>query len=208
MKRLLSYLMLAISVIVGCKSGGDEKTKSASDSLAILTSLTSAANVTVSGTMVKKTLNNIDSTRAKEWIENYQISKAITAVENASYFLNERMVEKILAYLSKESSEADGIRFYLAKESSTDVETMLLLVSTKAGADSNKHIDYYEHDRLLFDTARVVTLRVNKKGTDPGAVLYDSCPTCPDLKTVANLQKELYPEAMPKKWSSYLMVKI
>ncbi len=200
MKRLLTFLMLAVIIVAGCNSGNDEKTGATNDTSAVVARPT-VVEVTTSGTNVKKTLNNIDSANASLWIENYKKARATPGmvVENVSYVFNKRMVDKILAYLSKEGGNVDGIRFYLAKKSVTDAETMLLLVSTKAGSGTDKHIDYYEHDELLFDTARVVTLRVNKKGTDPGAVLYDKCPTCPDLENGCKLSKGALPRSYAEK---------
>ncbi|MFD0752038.1 hypothetical protein ACFQZS_17925 [Mucilaginibacter calamicampi] len=195
--------MLAVTVMAGCKSGGDEKTAESNDTSAATTART--VEVATSGVTVKKTLNNVDSTEASALIATYK--KAMEGqgmvVENASYFFNRRMVEKILAYLEKEGGNADGIRFYLGKKSATDAETMLLPVTTKAGSAANKHTDYYDHDEALFDTARIVTLRVNKKGTDPGAVLYDKCPTCPDLENGCKLT----PGSLPRSYAEKMIQK-
>jgi hypothetical protein len=201
MKKLLTFLMLAVIVIAGCNSGDDQKSSATNDTSAAVAASPMAAEIATSGTSVKKTLNNIDSATAQLWIGNYKKARAIpgTFIENASYVFNKRMVNKILAYLAKEGSNIDGIRFYLAKKSITDAEPMLLLVSTKAGDAADKHIDYYDHDELLFDTARVVTLRINRKGTDPGAVLYDKCPTCPDLENGCKLTKGALPRSYAEK---------
>lgn len=200
MKKLLPFLMLAVIIMAGCNSGNDEKSGATTDTSAVAAEAV-MVDVATSGTTEKKTLNNVDSATAKLWIENYKKARATPGmvVENVSYVFNKRMVNKILAYLSKEGGNVDGIRFYLAKKSTTDAETMLLLVSTKAGSDAEKHTDYYEHDKLLFDTARVVTLRVNKKGTDPGSVLYDKCPTCPDLENGCKLSKGALPRSYAEK---------
>ena len=203
MRKLLFYLMLAVTVMAGCKSGSDEKTEASSDTTVALTART--VEVTTSGTTVKKTLNGVDSTEASILIANYKNARegqGVT-VENVSYFFDRRMVEKILAYLEKEGSGVDGVRFYLGKKSGTDAETILLPVSTKAGSGAEKHTDYYDHDQLLFDTARVVTLRVNKKGTDPGAVLYDQCPTCPDLENGCKLT----PGSLPRSYAEKMIQK-
>jgi|GEM_PF-1629330 len=200
MKRLLPFLMLAVIIIAGCNSGSDKTEATANDPSATATQGLVDTYIKTSGARVKKTLNNIDSATAQLWIDNYKKARATPGmvVENVSYVFNKRMVNKILAYLSREGN-VDGIRFYLAKKSLTDTETMLLLVSTKAGAGADKHIGYYDHDELLFDTARVVTLRVNKKGTDPGSVLYDKCPTCPDLENGCKLSKGALPRSYAEK---------
>lgn len=200
MKKLLPFLMLAVILMAGCNSGSDQKSGAANDTSAVAAEQI-MVDVATSGATEKKTLNNVDSATAKLWIENYKKARATPGmvVGNVSYVFNKRMVNKILAYLSKEGGDVDGIRFYLAKKSTIDAETMLLLVSTKTGASADKHTDYYEHDKLLFDTARIVTLRINKKGTDPGAVLYDKCPTCPDLENGCKLSKGALPRSYAEK---------
>jgi len=192
--------MLAVTVMAGCKSGTDEKTTASIDSAGAVSA--TSVKVTLLGSTVKKTLNNVDSTEARTLIETYKKGREGQGmtVENVSYFFNRDMVRKMLAYLEKEGNVADGIRFYLGKKSATDAQTMLLLVSTKAGpAGGDKHVDYYDHDGGLFDTARVVTLRVNKKGTDPGAVLYNQCPTCPDIEKGCTLTKGSLPRSYAEK---------
>jgi len=197
MKKLLFYLTLAVAIMAGCKSGNDEKTTESGDTSAAVTA--SAAKVVATGNTIKKTLNNVDSTEASVLISNYKKGREGQGmiVENASYFLNRRMVEKILAYMTKEG--ADGIRFHLGKKSAADAETMLLPVSTKPGSGASGHTDYYDHDEALFDTARIVALRINKKGNDPGAVLYDKCPTCPDLENGCKLTKGALPRSYAEK---------
>ncbi len=199
MKKLLFYPMLALTVIVGCKSGNDEKTQASADTATAI--VAPAVEVAMAGTKVKKTLNNVDSAQASILIANYKKGRAGKGmvVENVSYFFDRRMVIKILAYLAKEDGNIDGIRFYLGKSSATDAATVLLPITTKAGTGADKHIDYYDHDAGLFDTARVVTLRVNTKGTDPGAVLYEKCPTCPDLEKGCTLTKGSLPRSYAEK---------
>lgn len=199
MKKLLPVIILAIVIIAGC-GGGDDTTKTnnstskdlAASGVTEKTTKNLALATPPSGPIVYKTLNGIDQKDAEAWILNFHNARTTNPnlkVEALSYFLNKEMVEKIVDLLNVEPNPTtthttDGIRFYLAKKTVGDPETMLLLVSTIDSANTQyTHHDNYRHATSpLYDATSDIKIRPEKKWSQAGAVLYTHCESCPDIE--------------------------
>jgi hypothetical protein len=178
MKKLILLSCIPL-LMAACKSSGN---KTAADS--------SQNEAALRVTSIKKTLNGIDQAQAKKMIDYFEKSmQDFSTTEQASYFLNKDMLQKMVGLLEsekKKNPDVDGLRIYFGKESLKDPRISLLLVSTKAFKDpanpDKTHDDYYEHP----DTARLFQSSTNLKiirfaSTAMGTSLNVHCDTCPDL---------------------------
>jgi hypothetical protein len=213
MKRLLLTITLAALIAAGC--GPTSKTASKTDSSGGNTVTTGAKQKALApAIVVYKTLNGFDEKDAKEWIRNDSIAFVRhLPMDVVSYFLSDTMVIKLYNMLKTERAtgvghKADGFRIYFAKKTVTDQETFLLIVATKdsSGVACCNHHDYYMHNFTdLFDPTVTLPIRVDKKGADTGALLYNTSgvgddPSCTSV-SYPNAIKRSYAEQMVQKFT-------
>ncbi|PJJ83156.1 hypothetical protein [Mucilaginibacter auburnensis] len=208
MKKLLLLLLVSI-VVFSCDQKKDEEKKQTAVKKAAFTPHDPAGCPVPTGSIVYKTLNNVDCKEAEQWIVNYEeyIKKENHKIEPVTFLLTKKMVEDIVALLQKEKAKTpkiDGIRFYFAKEKPDAQETKLLLISTTDSTSAGYpglHHDYYRHENI-FGTPKDFVIKPEPKWSTAGALLNSHCESCTDYDGNCNPAdyigaiKRSYAEAM------------
>ncbi|MES2377020.1 MAG: hypothetical protein V4553_10600 [Bacteroidota bacterium] len=193
MKRLLSTLALAASMLAGCNQAGT--TATTADSVGTMSA--KALVAPQAGTIVRETLDGIPEKDALQMIKNFQTSSATQTYPIESFFIKKDMLVLLNDMLAKEMAapltggrnyHTDGIRIYFGKEQPTSTNIKLIIVSTTdsigfippppahpSTPPDKMHHDYYDHlQAALHQTT--VPLKITPEPLNlSGALLRTVC---------------------------------